>query len=70
MFLEFHYLCQDTQNIFQEEYINRIIRIKEIPGYAGFLQSIYAENKYCESYGKETAKSLTHTIPQGADVPP
>ena len=57
-------------NTEEEEYINRIIRTKEITGYAGFVQSIYAENKYCESYGKETAKSLTHTIPQGADVPP
>ena len=57
-------------NTEEEEYINRIIRIKEIPGYTWYVQSIYTENKYGESYGKETAKSLTHTIPQGADVPP
>ena len=57
-------------NTEEEEYVNRIVRTKEIPGYAGFVQSIYAENKYGESYGKETAKSLAHTIPQGADVPP
>jgi hypothetical protein len=33
-----------------------------------FVQLIYAENKYGESYGKETAKSLAHTIPQGAFI--
>ncbi len=57
-------------NTEEEEYINRIIRTKEIPGYALFVQSIYTENKYSESYGKETAKSLSHTIPQGAYIPP
>jgi hypothetical protein len=54
----------------KEEYINRIVHTKHIPGYMGFVSSIKAENKFGESYGKETAESLAGTIPKGADVPP
>ena len=53
----------------KEEFVNRIIHTKHIPGYMGFVSAIKSENKYGESYGKETAKSLSGTIPKGADVP-
>ena len=57
-------------NIDREEFVNRIVHTKHIPGYRGFVPSIQAENKFGESYGKETAKSLKGEIPKGADVPP
>ena len=56
--------------IHREEEINYIIHTKHIPGYAGYVPSICSENKFGESYGKETAKSLKGEIPKGADVPP
>ena len=54
----------------REEVVNHIVHTKHIPGYAGYIPSIKSENKFGESYGKETAKSLSGTIPKGADVPP
>lgn len=54
----------------KEEFVNRIIHNKHIPGYIGWIPSIKAENKFGESYGKETTKSLAETIPKGPDVPP
>ena len=54
----------------RSEEINYIIHTKHIPGYAGYIPSIYSENKYGESYGKETAKSIEGSIPKGSDVPP
>ena len=54
----------------KEEFINRIIHTKHIPGYRGFVSAIKSENKFGESYGKETAESLAGTIPKGPDVPP
>ena len=54
----------------REEVVNHIVHTKHIPGYQGYIPSIYSENKFGESYGKETAKSLAGQIPQGADVPP
>ena len=53
----------------KEEFINQIVHTKHIPGYMGFVSSIKSENKYGESYGKETAQSLAGTIPKGTDVP-
>ena len=53
----------------KEEFVNQIIHTKHIPGYMGFVSSIKSENKYGESYGKETAQSLAGTIPKGTDVP-
>ena len=35
----------------------------------GFVSAIKSENKYGESYGKETAKSLAGTIRKGNDIP-
>lgn len=57
-------------NIQREEVINRIVHTKHIPGYRGYIKSIKSENKFGESFGKETAKSIAGTIPKGADVPP
>mgnify|MGYP003298040503 CR=1 FL=1 len=57
-------------NIQREEFINKIVHTKHIPGYQGFVPSIQAENKFGESTGKETSKSLAGLIPKGADVPP
>lgn len=54
----------------REEIVNHIVHTKHIPGYAGYIPSIKSENKFGESYGKETAKSLAELIPKGADVPP
>lgn len=53
----------------KEEYVHRIIHNKHIPGYIGYISGIKSENKFGESYGKETAKSLAGTIPKGTDVP-
>lgn len=57
-------------NIDREEFVNRIVHTKHIPHYGGFVPSIQAENKFGESYGIETGKSLKGEIPKGADVPP
>ena len=54
----------------KEEFVNHIIHTKHIPGYRGFVPSIVSENKFSESFGKESAKSLAGTIRKGADVPP
>lgn len=54
----------------REEIINHIVHTKHIPGYAGYIPSIFSENKFGESYGKETAKSLAGTIPKGSEVAP
>jgi len=56
-------------NVEKEEFINRIVHKKHIPGYMGFVSAIQSENKYGESYGKETAQSLAGTIRKGTDVP-
>ena len=48
----------------REEIINHIVHTKHIPGYAGYIPSIKSENKFGESYGKETAKSLAELIPK------
>lgn len=53
----------------KEEFINKIIHTKHIPGYMGYVSAIKSENKFGESYGKETAESLAGTIPKGTDVP-
>lgn len=53
----------------KQHLIHRIIHQKHIPGYMGFTPSIKAENKFGESYGKETYKSLAGRIPKGSDVP-
>jgi len=53
----------------KEEFVNRIVHTKHIPGYMGFVSAIKSENKYGESYGKETAQSLAGTIRKGTDVP-
>ena len=53
----------------KEEFVNRIVHTKHIPGYMGFVSAIKSENKYGESYGKETGKSLAGTIRKGTDVP-
>ena len=49
--------------------IYKIIHTKHIPGYTGFVPSIKSENKFGESYGKETSESISGTIPKGTDVP-
>jgi hypothetical protein len=56
--------------IHREEMINRIQHNKHIPGYGGYIQSVKAENKFGESYGKVTTQSLSKTIPKGSEVPP
>ena len=50
--------------------IYKIIPKKFIPGYMGYVPSIKSENKFGESYGKETSESLSGKIPKGQDVPP
>jgi hypothetical protein len=52
-----------TINIFQVHKNNKNI------GYRGYIQSIKAENKYGESFGKTTHQSLHGLILKGADVP-
>ncbi len=54
----------------QGEFLNKIQHSKHIPGYGGYIPNIKSENKYAESYGKLTAKSIHHEIPKGMDVPP
>ena len=54
----------------RDEMVNKIQHTKHIPGYAGYVQSIKSENKFAESYGKLTTKSLGKTISVGAEVPP
>ena len=53
----------------KEEFVNQIVHTKHIPGYMGFVSAIKSENKYGESYGKETTQSLAGTIRKGTDVP-
>ena len=48
----------------------KIIHDKFIPGYMGYVPSIISENKFGESYGKETSESLSGKIPKGNDIPP
>ena len=50
--------------------IYKIVPNKYIPGYMGFVPSIKSENKFGESYGKETSESISGKIPKGADIPP
>lgn len=54
----------------REEIINKIQHNKHIPGYAGYVQSVKSENKFGESYGKLSTKSLAKGIPKGSEVPP
>jgi hypothetical protein len=53
----------------RDEMINKIQHTKHIPGYAGYVQSVKAENKFGESYGKLSTKSLSKVIPKGSEVP-
>ena len=53
----------------KDEFVNKIIHTKHIPGYCGYVSSIKCENKFGESYGKETFKSLSNQILKGSDVP-
>ena len=53
----------------REENVQKIEYSKHIPGYRGYIQSIKAENKFGESYGKLTNKSLTNQIEKGSDIP-
>ena len=50
--------------------IYKIIHTKYIPGYMGYVPSIKSENKFGESYGKETSQSLSGKIHKGSDIPP
>jgi hypothetical protein len=54
----------------REEMVNRIQHNKHIPGYGGYVSSIKSENKFGESYGKLTTKSLGKAFSVGAEVPP
>lgn len=54
----------------RDEELNRINYTKHIPGYRGYIQSIKSENKFGESYGKLTNKSLNNQIEKGSDIPP
>lgn len=54
----------------KNENYQKIEYTKHIPGYAGYINSIKAENKFGESYGKLTNKALTNQIDKGSDVPP
>lgn len=54
----------------RDEIVNKIDYTKHIPGYRGYIQSIKAENKFGESYGKLSNKSLTNQIEKGSDIPP
>jgi len=54
----------------RDEEVNKINYTKHIPGYRGYIQSIKSENKFGESYGKLTNKSLTNQIEKGSDIPP
>ena len=53
----------------REENVQKIEYSKHIPGYRGYIQSIKSENKFGESYGKLTNKSLTNQIEKGSDIP-
>jgi len=52
------------------ELLNKIQHSKHVPGYGGYIPSVYAENKFSESYGKVTAQSINKTIPKGMELPP
>lgn len=54
----------------RNENIQKIEYSKHIPGYRGYIQSIKAENKFGESYGKLTNLALTNQIEKGSDIPP
>eukprot|EP00340_Litonotus_pictus_P006091 CAMPEP_0170527736 /NCGR_PEP_ID=MMETSP0209-20121228/13209_1 /TAXON_ID=665100 ORGANISM="Litonotus pictus, Strain P1" /NCGR_SAMPLE_ID=MMETSP0209 /ASSEMBLY_ACC=CAM_ASM_000301 /LENGTH=235 /DNA_ID=CAMNT_0010818467 /DNA_START=39 /DNA_END=746 /DNA_ORIENTATION=+ len=54
----------------REEKVTKIDYTKHIPGYRGYIQSVKAENKFGESYGKLTNKALTGQIEKGSDLPP
>ncbi len=54
----------------RDEMINKIQHTKHIPGYSGYIQNVKSENKFGESYGKLTTKSLGKRIPKGLDIPP
>ena len=49
--------------------VYKIIHSKFIPGYMGYVPSIKPENKFGESYGKETSQSLSGQIRKGPDIP-
>ena len=42
----------------------------QIPGYAGYIPSVQAENLYGTTYGKITYSSATQNFPKGTDHPP
>ena len=52
----------------REEEVQKLEYSKHIPGYRGYIKSIKAENKFGESYGKLTNKSLTNQIEKGSDL--
>ena len=54
----------------REETLNKIQHTKHIPGYQGYIQSVKAENKFGESYGKLSTKSLGKQITKGSELPP
>ena len=47
----------------------KIIHTKYIPGYMGYVPSIKSENKFGQSYGKETSESLLGKIQKGNNIP-
>jgi hypothetical protein len=54
----------------RDEVNNKIQHTKHIPGYGGYIQSVKAENKYGESYGRVTTQSLEKSIPKGNELHP
>ena len=52
----------------KEEFVKQIVHTKHIPGYMDFISTIKSENKYCESYYKETAKSLEDSFRKCNDI--
>jgi hypothetical protein len=54
----------------REENVTKIEYTKHIPGYRGYIQAIKSENKFGESYGKLSNKSLTNQIEKGSDLAP
>jgi hypothetical protein len=54
----------------RDENVSKIEYSKHIPGYRGYISSIKAENKFGESYGKLTHKSLSSQIEKGSDISP
>lgn len=60
------YIPKDKE---KKKFKYKIVHKKFIPGYTGHVSAIKSENKFGESYGKETKLSLSGEIPKGTDVP-